>query len=114
MSPKFSPRVRMAPSRRPRRSIRLPGLQCAPLEDRIAPPLFNVQTPMSFPGLNNNGCVAVADFNKDNLQDVVLTNFGTDYGSGAGSTITVLYGKAGGGFNRISLNTSGTNVCFVN
>ena len=33
--------------------------------------------------------------------------------SGAGSTITVLYGKAGGGFDRIQLNTGGFNVSFA-
>ncbi len=87
--------------------------RCEPLEGRIAPALFNVQSPLSFTGLNNNGCVATADLNKDGLMDSVLTNFGTDYASGAGSTITVLYGKAGGGFNKINLNTSGTNVSFV-
>jgi hypothetical protein len=75
--------------------------------------LFNVQNPMSFSGLNNNGSVAVADFNKDGFTDAVLSNFGTDYSSGAGTTITVLYGRNGGGFNRINLNTSGQNVSFV-
>ena len=47
------------------------------------------------------------------LADAVLTNFGTDHAAGAGSTITVLYGKAGGGFNRVALNTNGKNVSFV-
>ena len=39
--------------------------------------------------------VATADLNKDGLTDAVLTNFGTDYSNGAGSTITVLYGRSG-------------------
>ena len=88
-------------------------LLCEPLEDRVTPALFNVQTPLSFTGMNNNGSVAVADFNKDGFADAVLSNFGTDYSSGAGSTITVLYGKAGGGFNKVNLSTGGTNVSFV-
>src|SRR5205814_4459487 len=54
-----------------------------------------------------------ADLNKDGLMDAVLTNFGTDYAAGAGSTITVLYGKSGGGFNKVTLNTQGKNVSFV-
>jgi hypothetical protein len=80
---------------------------------RLALTLFNVQTPLSFTGLNNNNCVAVADLNKDGLSDAVLSNFGTDYSSGAGTTITVLYGKNGGGFNKVQLNTSGQNATFV-
>ena len=41
------------------------------------------------------------------------TNFGTDYASGAGTTITVLYGKSGGGFNKVQLNTGGFNTAFA-
>jgi Big-like domain-containing protein/VCBS repeat protein len=89
------------------------ALRCEPLEDRVTPVLFNVQSSMTFSGLNNNGCVASADFNKDGRMDAVMTNFGTDYSAGAGSTITVLYGNSGGGFTRVTLNTGGTNVAFA-
>jgi len=68
---------------------------------------------MGFTGLNNNGCVATADFNKDGRMDAVMTNFGTDYGAGAGTTVTLLYGNSGGGFTRVSLTTGGTNVAFA-
>src|SRR6478609_2728580 len=113
MAPKAPrPITSTTPSRR-RRSLKPEQLRCEQLEDRVTPTLFNVQTPLTFSGLNNNGCVAVADFNKDGRSDAVLTNFGTDFGSGAGSTITVLYGKSGGGFNKVQLNTSGTNVAFA-
>src|SRR5205085_6083199 len=64
-------------------------------------------------GLNNNGCVAVADFNHDGLADAVLTNEGTDFGAGAANTITILYGKATGGFIKVQLNTGGNNVSFA-
>jgi hypothetical protein len=87
--------------------------RCELLEDRLAPALFEVQSPLSFSGLNNNGCVAVTDLDKDGFADAILTNFGTDYATGAGSTITVLYGKEGGGFDRIQLNTGGFNVSFA-
>ncbi len=96
--------AKVAPFVRPR---------CEQLEDRITPALFNVQSPLSFSGLNNNGCVAVADFNHDGFEDAVLTNFGTDYAGGAGNSITVLYGKAGGGFNKLQLTTGGRNVAFA-
>jgi Pyruvate/2-oxoacid:ferredoxin oxidoreductase gamma subunit len=86
---------------------------CEQLEGRIAPALFNVQTPLAFTGLNNNGCVATGDLNKDGFMDAVLTNFGTDYSSGAGNSIAVLYGKSGGGFNKLNFPTGGTNVSFV-
>ena len=55
------------------------------LEERLAFALFNVQAPLSFTGLNNNSCVVTADLNKDGFSDAVLTNFGTDYASGAGT-----------------------------
>src|SRR5262245_24495917 len=96
-----------------RRLARFAELQCERLEDRVTPALFNVATPQSFATLNNNGCVAAVDLNKDGRMDAVLTNFGTDYTSGAGSTITALYGTAQGGFTRVTLNTGGTNVGFV-
>jgi len=113
MAPKSSRYSISARHARRRRSAKLAGLQCEQLEDRTTPALFNIQGPLSFSGLNNNGCVAAADLNKDGFMDSVLTNFGTDYSSGAGSTITVLYGKSGGGFNKITLNTGGKNVGFV-
>src|SRR5262245_30032986 len=87
--------------------------RCVQLEDRLAPALFNVQ-PSFAPGqLNNNGCIAAADFNKDGLMDAVLSNYGSSASSGDGNTITVLTGKPGGGFTRQSLATKGTNVSFV-
>ncbi len=116
MKTKSSRHSILAPKSR-RRPAKFAQLQCEQFEDRITPALFNVQTPLSFSGLNNNGCVAVADLNHDGLSDAILTNFGIAYGttgaSGAGSTITVLYGKSGGGFNRVALNTGGTNPSFV-
>jgi hypothetical protein len=80
--------------------------------------VFNVQNPLSFTGLSNNGCVAVGDLNHDGVPDAVLTNFGSGYGapydSGTPATsITVLYGRQGGGFTRAQLNTGGSNVSFV-
>jgi hypothetical protein len=68
---------------------------------------------LSLTALNNNGCVAAADFNKDGIEDAVVTNFGTDYASGAGKTITILYGKSGGGFSPVTLSTGGSNPSFV-
>lgn len=75
--------------------------------------LFTVHSPFSFSGLSNNEFVAVTDLNKDGRADAVLPNFGTDYTSGAGTTISVLYGSAGGGFSRTNLTTSGQNVSSV-
>lgn len=98
------------PAHRRTKSVRL---LCEQLEDRVTPALFNVQSPLSFTGLNNNGFVGVTDLNKDGFDDAILTNFGTDYSTGAGTTITALYGKAGGGFNRINLSTGGQNVSFA-
>ncbi len=113
MTPR-SPRPHMSvTSIHRKRFIRFVRPQCEHLEDRNAPALFSVQNPLSFSGLNNNGCVATADLNKDGFEDAILTNFGTDYGTGAASTITILYGKAGGGFNKVQLNTGGKNVAFV-
>ncbi len=116
MSTKSSRHSISAPKTR-RRPAKFARLHCEQFEDRITPALFNVQAPLSFNGLNNNGSVATADFNHDGLSDAVLTNFGTAYGttaaSGAGSTITVLYAKQGGGFSPVTLNTGGTNPSFV-
>ena len=112
MAPKSTRRALLAAfTRRTRPSIGH-HLRCERLEDRTTPALFNV-TNASMPGLNNNGCVATADFNHDGFADAVLTNFGTDTGSGAGTTITVLYGKSGGGFNKVSLSTGGFNPSFA-
>ena len=86
---------------------------CEQLEERLAFALFTVQPPLTFSGLNNNNCVAVGDFNKDGLNDAVLSNFGTDYGAGAGTTISVLYRTVAGGFTRTLINTSGANTSFV-
>jgi len=88
-------------------------LRCERLEDRTTPAaLFTVQRP-SVSGLNNNGFVAVADLNKDGFADAVLTNYGPSETSGTGNSITVLYGRAGGGFSRVQLATNGTNVSFA-
>lgn len=54
---------------------------------------FSVLQPMSFVGLNNNGSVAVGDLNGDTGEDVVVSNFGTDTGSGAGNSVSVLYNR---------------------
>src|SRR5262245_50625833 len=105
-----SPPASPARHRRPAKSARL---RCEQLEGRITPALFTVQSPMQFTGLNNNGCVAVADFNKDGFADAVLTNYGLAESSGDGNTITILYGRSGGGFNRVQLPTGGTNVSFA-
>lgn len=98
-----------------RRINRFAGLRFETLEGRIAPALFTVQNPGSITGLNNNGCVAVADFNKDGFADAVLTNFGTDYAAGAGNNIIILRNKAdgSGGFFRTAATTGGTNVAFA-
>jgi hypothetical protein len=109
-SPRKSKFVPPARRRRPAEPVRL---RCERFEDRITPALFTVHTPYSFSGQNNNGSVAVADLNHDGFADAVMTNEGTDFGGGAASTITVLYGRAAGGFTKIQLNTGGTNVSFV-
>src|SRR4029453_4001197 len=89
MAPQLS-RYTMLKSARRRRSPNAVRLSCERLEDRVTPSLFNVQNPPLAPsGFNNNGCVVVSDFNKDGLSDAVMTNFGTDYGAGAGTTITL-------------------------
>src|SRR5262249_3507168 len=61
---------------------------------------------LSFTGLNNNGSIAIADLNGDGRLDLAVTNFGTTFG--AGTTVSVLFGRVGGGFNQVSL-TTGTN-----
>jgi hypothetical protein len=107
-----------APASR-RQSSQLVQLRCEPLEERNAPALFNVASPISFSGAKNFGCVATADLNKDGLMDAVLTDFGTGYGSPSqplttpGNSITVMYGQAGGSFSKVTLNTGGENVSFV-
>jgi uncharacterized protein (DUF2141 family) len=66
---------------------------------------FNVQTPLTFSGLNNNGSIAIADVNGDGLLDLALTNFGT--APGDAGWVTVLFGKVGFGFNRVQLPSGG-------
>src|SRR5262245_46874336 len=71
---------------------------------------FVTQSPLSFTGLNNNGSIAIADLNGDGRLDLAVTNFGTTFG--AGTTVSVLFGRVGGGFNQVSL-TTGTNPSSV-
>src|SRR5262245_56580086 len=112
MAPQLSRHSRLNQSARRRRSPNAVRLWCERLEDRVTPALFNVQSPLQFTGMNNNGFVGVADLNKDGRMDAVFTNFG-DYLFLPGNAITVLYGKAGGGFDRSDLSTGGTNVSFA-
>jgi hypothetical protein len=113
MAPQF-PR-HPAPRRSARRSRCTPvvRLRFESLEDRTTPALFNVQAALTPGQLNNNGCVAVGDLDKDGDDDAVLTNFGTNYSTGAGTAISVLYNDGAGGFSRLNLNTSGQNIAFV-
>src|SRR5205807_90175 len=113
MAPHLSPRSIFAPAARRRRLARFARPRCEQLENRIVPALFNVQSPSSFTGLNNNGCVAVgdlkndgagnlslvgmpfstfsnnacwvglADMTGDGVLDVVVGSFGKDNGSGS-------------------------------
>jgi len=108
-SPRLSNAGPLARRRRPDRFVRL---RCEQFEDRTTPALFNV-TSLLTGGLNNPGFVGVTDLNKDGFQDAVLTNEGSDFAGGAGTTITLLYGRSGGGFNRVVVNTGGTNVSFA-
>src|SRR5439155_20012242 len=62
MSPHVSHHSISAP--RTRRRGKVVHFQCEQLEERLALALFNIQAPLSFNGLNNNTCVAVADLNK--------------------------------------------------
>ncbi|HKB01463.1 MAG TPA: FG-GAP-like repeat-containing protein, partial [Gemmataceae bacterium] len=119
MAPKSSRHGTPAGPARRRRRAQFVRPQFEQLEGRFAPALFNVQTPLTFSTgvLNNNGCVATGDLNKDGFADAVLTNYGTwspTFTLGTpGTSISVLYGKAGGGFNRVNINTGGTIVSFV-
>src|SRR5437868_238855 len=105
--------ARHARRRRSDKVARSVQLRCEQLEGRITPALFNVHSPYSISGLNNNGCVVAADFNKDGFADAVLTNFGTDYGNGAARTITILRNNQDGTFAHVNANTGGTNVAFA-
>jgi FG-GAP-like repeat/Dockerin type I domain len=98
--------------RRPTNSIRL---RCDAFEDRITPTLFTALPALTFPlgTMNNNGCVAVADFNKDGKADAVLTNYGTGADVGDGMTIVELVSRPTPGYNRLQLPTGGTNVSFA-
>jgi hypothetical protein len=98
---------------KPRRWSGFARPRCEELEGRIAPALFDVQDPQFFPSMSNNGCVAVADLDKDGDSDAIFANFGTDHAAGAGSSITVLYSNGAGGFTRVPHNTQGFNVAFV-
>src|SRR5262245_24906490 len=97
----------------------LPDLVVASASNRISVLLgndvvgFQTQAPLSFTGLNNNSSIAIGDLDGDGRQDLAVANFGTDTGSGAGNSVTVLYGKDGGGFNRVELLTEGTNPSSV-
>lgn len=113
MAPQFTRLTISGPPAPAHRPTVLARPQCEQLEGRETPTLFTVQPALSFTGLNNNGCVAVGDLNKDGLADAILTNYGTGASLGDGTVITVLYGKAGGGFNRVERSTGGTNVSFV-
>src|SRR3954471_6322310 len=100
------------PSRRTARQwARFFRPRCEPLESRLAPALFTVHDVMSFNGLNNNGCVAVADFNKDGYSDAILANYGSAATAGDGTTITILKGQAGEPplVKQTSLPTGGSN-----
>ena len=113
MAPRSSRRV--PTSARKRRHDTTAGLRCERLEDRVVPALFNVQTALTFPAgtMNNNGCVASADFDKDGRADAVLTNYGSTADATDGNTIVLLYSRPTGGFSRVALSTGGTNVSFV-
>jgi VCBS repeat-containing protein len=71
---------------------------------------FLTQTPLSFSGINNPSSVAIADLNVDGLLDLAVANFGVS--PGEPGTVSVLFGKVGGGFNRETLST-GTNASSV-
>jgi hypothetical protein len=103
-----------APARRRWRATSA-KLRCVQLEDRVTPAVFNPQTPLTYGAgvMNNNGCVATADFNKDGLMDAVLTNYGISTTDTSGNNIQVLYGLATGGFFRQQFATQGTNVAFA-
>jgi hypothetical protein len=109
----FSSRPSFSVSRR-RRPAKSVTLRCEQFEDKVTPATFNVPNALSFTGITNVGCVAVADLNKDTFMDAVLTNYG---GDGTvlprGNSITILYGRLGGGFNRIERPTGGTNPSFA-
>lgn len=119
MSFSFLNKRRIAANVRCRRSAQLRVEQ---FEARVTPALFTAQSPayaFSAGVMNNNGCVAVADFNRDGRMDAVFTNFGTGYGSPTqndttpGTTITILRGTATGFTPTQVLNTGGENVSFV-
>src|SRR5947209_4569523 len=102
---------RSAPPGRQLKALRV-RLRAEQFEDRITPVvgLFTPQAPLSNGlNLNNNGCVAVTDLNKDGVPDIVLANEGGDFQSNAGTGITVLLGKATGGYVAVQYSTHTTN-----
>jgi Calx-beta domain/Bacterial Ig-like domain/FG-GAP-like repeat len=115
MAPKTTRRGALAAPASRKRHAKFVRPRCVQLEDRLAPALFNVKDPaLSFSGLNNNGCVATADLDKNGHMDAILTNYGTAATTGDGNTITILYGTNNtGGFTRVAVPTNGTNVSFV-
>src|SRR5438034_608223 len=106
-SPRNGISASCARSRRTPRAVRL---RCEQFEDRVTPALFNVQPPLSFSGLNNPDCIVTANLNNDGFVDAVVTNLGASFGD---PTISVLYGRAGGGFSSTQLGTGGTGVAFA-
>ena len=72
---------------------------------------FVTSTPLVFSGVSNPAGIAVTDLGNDANADLVMPNFGTASSPdpGAGTTITVLYGRDDLGFNKVNLNAGGTN-----
>lgn len=97
--------------RRSRPQTNLARLHCESFESRIAPAVFAVQAPLNYSGINNYGCVAVADFDKNGFSDAVLSNYGTN--QAPGTQINILYANGSGGFSRVVRSTGGNNVSYV-
>src|SRR5262245_21739372 len=95
MAPR-SPRFGLFTTPTRRRSATFVRPRLEHLECRLAPAQFNVHTPCTFSSLNNNGCVATGDLNKDGFADAVLSNYGPATNDPSGNAISVLYGGAGG------------------
>src|SRR5881409_121450 len=69
---------------------------CSQLEERIAPALFTVKSPITISGSRNFGCVATGDFNGDGKTDIVMTNYGSagPGNNAGGNTMSVALGNA--------------------